>query len=255
MTETKLLDTDNLNTDSSTALDAPSEAELKIVEEMMQAGVMYGHKKTKTNPKFKTYIHTTRNKVEIIDVALTLPAIEKAAAFMKEQIKNGKTILLVAVQPAAREAMDGLAKKINMPYVKNHWIGGLMTNFKVLSQRLEYFKKTREGMEKGKFEKHTKKERVVINRNIGKMREMFEGIEDLTKLPDVLFIIDTNLKEHTTALREAKIINIPVVAIIDSDDDPTTINFSIPANDHAKSSIEWVVNKIIENLSAEGGKD
>jgi len=227
---------------------SPIEADLKLFEEMMTAGIMYGHKKTKTHPKFKQYIHTNHNGIEIIDVAITLSAIDKAAEFIKNQVKENKTILLVATQPAAHSAMEELAKKFNLPYVKNRWIGGLLTNFKVISGRLEYFKKIKNDMEKGEFKKYTKKERVMINRNIHRMEEMFSGLENLTKMPDSLFMIDTNLKGHTTALREARRMKIPLAAIIDSDDDPTLVTYPIPANDHAKSSIEWVIDRIIAKL-------
>ncbi len=234
---------------SVSEITAAPEADLKVLEEMLAAGIMYGHKKTKTQPRFKQYIHTNRNGIEIIDVAMTLSAIDKAAEFLKKQLKENKTVLLVATQPAAHSVMEELAKKFNLPYVKNRWIGGLLTNFKIISGRLEYFKKIKSEMEKGGFEKHTKKERVMINRNIHRMEGMFSGLEDLTKTPDALFMIDTNLKGHTTALREAKRIKIPLAALIDSDDDPAAVDYPIPANDHAKSSIEWIINRIIEKIS------
>lgn len=237
-----------LNTENINKEDELQTADLKVLEEMLTAGIMYGHKKTKTHPKFKPYIHTNRNGIEIIDVAMTLSAIDKAAEFLKSQLKENKTVLLVSTQPAARSAMEDLARKFNLSYVKNRWIGGLLTNFKVISGRLEYFKKIKDDMEKGGFEKYTKKERVMINRNIHRMGEMFSGLENFTKVPDAIFMIDTNLKGHITAVREAKIMKIPLAAIIDSDDNPDLVDYSIPANDHSKSSIEWIINKIIEKL-------
>lgn len=237
-----------IDTEEDTKLGAETGADFGILREMMQAGVMYGHKKSKTNPKFKSYIHTARNGIEIIDLPQTLSALERAVEFLKNQLKENKKILLVALQPAAREAMQNLAKEFNLSYVSERWVGGLLTNFKVLSQRIEYFKKVQADWEKGEFEKYTKKERAVINRDIGRMRKIFAGLEDLTRLPDVLFIIDTSLKGHTTAIREARRMKIPIVGIIDSDDDPELIDYPIPANDHAKVSIEWVIGRIKENL-------
>jgi len=226
-----------------------SEADLAIIREMMLTGLMYGHKKSKTNPKFKQYIYTNRNGIEIIDLAQTLSALESVTEFMKNQIKEGKLILLVASQPAAKEAVENLAKKFNFSYVNEKWIGGLLTNFKVISQRLEYFKKVQADFEKGEFEKYTKKERVVINRNIFRMKKMFTGLENLTRLPDAIFIIDPSLKGHTTAVREAQKMKIPIIAVLDSDDNPDSVNYSIPANDHAKMSIDWLINKIDQGLT------
>ena len=225
-----------------------SEEDEKSVKEMLKNGVMYGHRKTKTNPKFKKYIFANRNNIEIIDLLKTMPAIETAAQFLKNSIKDNKLILLVSTQPAGHSTIEGMAEKFNFPCVKNRWIGGLITNFKVVSQRLEYFKKTQADIESGAFEKYTKKERVMINKSIEKMKRIFGGLEKLTKVPDILFVIDSSLKGHAIAVREAKKAKIPVVAIIDSDDNPEAIDFPIPANDHAKISIEWVVNRIIAKL-------
>jgi len=223
--------------------------DLEIFKEMMKSGLMYGHKKSKTQPRFKPYIYTTRNGIEIIDISQTLSLLEQAVGFIKQQIKEGKLILLVASQPAAKEAKENFAKKFNFPYINEKWIGGLLTNFKVISQRIEYFKKIQSDWEKGEFEKYTKKERVMINRNIHRMKKMFTGLENLTKLPDAIFIIDPSLKGHTTAVREARRIKIPIIAILDSDDNPDLVDFPIPANDHAKISIDWIMNRINQQLT------
>lgn len=225
-----------------------SEADISLIKEMINAGLIYGHKKSRTNPKFKKFIFTTRNGMEIIDLPKTLPMIELAVQFLKDQIKEGKMILFVATQPAAWDAIEGLAKKFNMPYVKDKWIGGLITNFKILSGRIEHYKKTQLGMEKGEYDKYTKKERVMISKDVTKMKKMFGGLENLTKSPDAIFLIDTSIKGHNTAMREAIKMQVPIIGIIDSDDNPDMIDYPIPANDHAKMSIEWIINKIISKL-------
>jgi len=221
-----------------------SEADISLIKEMIKAGLVYGHKKSRTNPKFKKFVFTTRNGMEIIDLPKTLPMIESATQFLKNQIKEGKMILFVATQPAAWDAIEELAKKFNMPYVKDKWIGGLITNFKILSGRIEHYKKTQLGMEKGEYDKYTKKERVIISKDVAKMKKMFGGLENLTKFPDVIFLIDTSIKGHNTAIREAIKMKVPIIGIIDSDDNPDIIDYPIPANDHTKMSIEWVINKI-----------
>jgi len=229
--------------------DSASEEDLKIIGEMMAVGLMYGHKKSKTNPKFKRYIFTIRNGIEIIDLAQTSSALELAVEFLKNQINNKGLVLVVASQSAAKEAVENLAEKFNFAHINDRWIGGLLTNFKVLSQRIEYYKKVQSGLEKGEFEKYTKKERLMISRNIQRMEKMFSGLKNLIKLPDAILIIDLSLKGHMAAVREAKRMGIPLVAIIDSDDNPDLIDYPIPANDHAKMSIDWIVNKMVEKLS------
>lgn len=231
--------------------DAASAEDLKILEEMMRAGLMYGHKKSKTNPKFQPYIYITRNGIEIIDLMETLQALEKAVEFLKTEIKAGGTILMVATQPAAKETVENLAKKFNFSYVSGKWIGGLLTNFKVISRRIEYWKKLQSDSERGRLDKYTKKERVMINRNIERMRRMFTGLENLDKLPDVLFVIDASIKNHGTALREAHRLKIKTIGIIDSDDNPELVDYPIPANDHTKTSIDWIINKITEGMQSD----
>ncbi|PIU99110.1 30S ribosomal protein S2 [Candidatus Wolfebacteria bacterium CG03_land_8_20_14_0_80_36_15] len=222
--------------------------DLQLLEEMIKAALMYGHKKTRTNPKFKPFIFVNRNNVEIIDLNLTLDKLEQAIEFLKNKIKEKATILVVATQPAAREAIEKLTKEFNFSYINSRWIGGLLTNFNILSKRIEYFKKVQADFEKGEFEKYTKKEKQKINKNIFKMKKLFGGLENLSKKPDVVFIIDLSIKGHRTAVREANRIGVPIVAILDSDDDPNLVAYPIPANDHAKISIDWLINKIIERL-------
>lgn len=223
-------------------------ADLDILREMMVAGLIYGHNKSKTNPAFKKYIHANRNGVELIDLSKTLSALDKAADFLKSQIKEGKLILLVATQPAAKEAVELLVKELNFAFISGRWIGGLLTNFDNLSKRISYFKKTKEGLAKGEFAKYTKKERLNMEKNLERMGKMFGGLENLIKLPDAIFIVDPSFSGHDTAMAEAKKCGIPTVALIDSDDNPELVNYPIPANDHTKSSINWVINKILSKL-------
>ncbi len=245
---------DNQDLQKETGNEVVDEKDMGVIREMMNAGLMYGHKKSKTNPKFKPYIHITRNETEIIDLPQTLSLLESAIEFMQGRIKEEKVILFVASQPAAKEVVENLAKKFNFSYINEKWIGGLLTNFKVVSQRIEHFKKVQADFEQGKFDKYTKKERVMINRDIDRMKKMFNGLENLTRLPDVVFIIDPSLKGHTTAVREAKKIKIPIIALLDSDDNPEAVDFPIPANDHAKTSIDWIINRISNSLKSNSNK-
>ncbi|MBI3638645.1 30S ribosomal protein S2 [Candidatus Wolfebacteria bacterium] len=242
------------NTDliSEEILEDISSENLSTLQDMMRVGLMYGHKKSKTNPKFRNYIHITRNGIEIIDLSQTLDALDKAIEFLKSRVKEGNKILIVATQPAAREKIENLAKKFNFSFINERWIGGLLTNFKVISGRIEYFKKIKNDFEKGHFEKYTKKERLMIDRDIVRMEKMFSGLENMERLPDVVFIIDTSLKNHATALREARLLKIKTIAVIDSDDDPEVIDYPIPANDHSKPGIDWIIDRISERLVDSG---
>ncbi|MDI6717848.1 MAG: 30S ribosomal protein S2 [Patescibacteria group bacterium] len=241
----------NLNQQTETV--AKKEAEIfsvdsELLKEMAEKGVMYGHRKQKTHPKFKPFIFTTRNDLEIIDLEKTLQGINNVAEFLNKQIEEKRVILLIGTQAAAWEAVNNFAKKFNFPFIKNKWIGGLITNFKIVYQRIEHFRKMKSGMEQGAYDKYTKKERVMMNKDISRMQVMFYGLENFTKVPDALFIIDSSLKNHMTAIKEAHIAGIPIIGIIDSDDNPTGIAYPIPANDHSKSSINWILEKIAQQI-------
>jgi len=222
-----------------------NDIDVTLLKEMAEAGVLYGHKKNKTQPKFKPFIFMTRNDMEIIDLAKTLKSIDAAAEFLNKLIKEKKTVLLVGTKPASWEALEKMSKTFGFPMIKNRWIGGLVTNFKIIYQRIEYYRKTTKELEKGELDKYTKKERVVIAKRLAKMKVVFEGLDTFTKVPDAFFIVDTSVNSHDTALREAKIMNIPIIALIDSDDNPEKVNFPIPANDHSKLSINWVIDRLI----------
>jgi small subunit ribosomal protein S2 len=250
MTTTNIVTTEETQNKDLMPNDASADA--AIYQEILSAGLIYGHRKSRTNPKFKKYIYLTRNGIEIIDAVKTLECLDLAIDFFQKQLKNNGLILLVATQPAAYEAQELLSRHFNLPYVNEKWIGGLLTNFKVISSRIDQFKKMKIDFEKGVFEKYTKKERVKINKSIERMKKMFQGLEPLTRLPDALFVVDTSLKSHFTAIQEARQLNIPVIAIIDSDDNPELVQYPIPANDHAKTSINWIVNKIVKEVESSG---
>lgn len=227
-----------------------SPEELGAIGEMMRAGLHYGHRKSKTNPKFRSYIHMTRSGIDIIDLAQTVPALDAAAAFLGDLIRRGGLVLVVATQPAARDAAIQFAKTFGFSYVNDRWVGGLLTNARMISSRIEHFKRTKQSLEQGKFEKYTKKERVMIQREVDRMATLFTGLENLVKAPDALFVIDTTPKGHGTAFREAQRIKAPVVAILDNDDNPERVQYPIPANDHARISIEWLLAALTEKLQA-----
>ena len=217
-----------------------------LITEMAKVGVIYGHKKSKTHPRMKPYIAGQRNEIELIDPEATLLGLKKAIEFLKERARPGGLVLLVGSNPAAQNAVLEFAKEFNMPYVINRWLGGTLTNLPVISKRMQYFQDLRAKAEKGELAQYTKKERAKFNEEVGKMTISFEGLLKLTRVPDALFIVD--IDAHSTAVREARRLKIPIVAIIDTDDDLDLVDYPIFANDHAKASIEWIVNKLKEGL-------
>lgn len=217
-----------------------------LIEEAVKAGTIYGHRKTKTHPRMKSYVVANRNEIEILDVEETVVSLNKAVSYLEEIIRKNGLILLVSIKPSAYEAIEKLSQELNFPKVTSRWLGGTLTNFSTIRKRIEYYQELCQRKEGGGFEKYTKKERHRFEEEIQKLGKKFSGLLNLTRLPDCLFIIDP--AEHQTAVREARHLKIPIVAIVDTDDDPALIDYPIIANDHAKSSIDWIVDKILEAL-------
>lgn len=244
---------DDLKTAQSTEqlVDEKVSVDPVLLEELVKAGVLFGRKKTKTHPRMQKYIFTTRNDIEIIDVVQTLGLVDRAADFLRETAKKGGLILFVGTTPAAKELVKALAVKFNYPYVTERWLGGTLTNWKTLHERIAYFIKLKSDRESGKLEKYTKKERIEFDKEILRMTTLFGGLELLVKPPDALVVVGASA--HLTAIREAKRINIPIVCLMSSDADPDLAAYPIPGNDRARPSIAWVLGKL-EAAIAEGIK-
>jgi small subunit ribosomal protein S2 len=210
--------------------------------EMIDAGVFYGRKKSKTNPKMRHLVVSNRGGIEVINLEKTEEALALALAFVTEKVRNGGTLLLVATEPAAESSILAMAKKFSIPYVTHRWIGGTLTNFRIISGRVEHLKKIRSELASGALDKYTKKERVEIDREIHRLEELMGGLEAMPREPDLIIMIDPNL--HTTAVHEAGIKKIPIVALGNLDADPDVIDYLVPGNDKAKTSIDWFLGKI-----------
>ena len=220
----------------------------KTVLELAHAGVIYGHKKSKTHPKMKPFIGANRNEIELLKPESVINSLQKAIEFLKEKHSRKALILIVGTQPSAHESMKKLTETFSLPLVTTRWLGGTITNFTVIHERVKEYLDLKSKKEKGELAKYTKKEQLDFTKKLEKMKEKFEGLVKLTKVPDVLLTVDP--KEHDTAIREAKIKNIPVIALADTNDNPQELDYPIIANDHAKSSIDWIVDKIIEALES-----
>jgi len=210
--------------------------------EMIDAGVFYGRKKSKTNPKMRGFVIANRGGIEVINLEKTEEALSRATAFITEKVRNGGFALFVATEPAAEASIVAIAKKFGMPYVSNRWVGGTITNLKIIGARVDHLKKLRTDLASGALDKYTKKERVEIDREIHRLEELMGGLETMTREPDLFIVIDSNL--HSTAIREAQVKKIPIVALANVDADPDVIDYLVPGNDKAKKSIEWFLKKV-----------
>ena len=211
--------------------------------EMTDAGVFYGRKKSKTNPKMRPFVLANRGGIEIINLQKTEEMMDAAAAYIKERSRNNGLMLLVGTEPAAEMSLTALAKKLNLPYVTTRWVGGTITNFKIIVKRIEHLKQLRTDLASGALvSKYTKKERLDMEKEMKRLEELMCGLENLTKEPDLVVIVDPIL--HHTAVSEANTKNIPVIALANVDADPDKIAYVVPGNDKAKKSIEWFLERV-----------
>ncbi|MBI2450733.1 MAG: 30S ribosomal protein S2 [Parcubacteria group bacterium] len=216
----------------------------EAVLEMAKVGAYLGKKKSKSHPKMKPYVLTARNDTLMINLEKTYKSLINALDFLREIKKKGGVVLFVGTKVAAKKLVKEAALKINMPYVWQRWLGGTLTNFEIIQKRLNYFDDLEKKSKAGELEKYTKWEQLQFEEELKKLEEKFGGLKNIKKLPDALFIIDS--KEEETALREAKRMKIPVVALINTDTDPTLIDWPIPINNNAGSAINYVLEKVKE---------
>ena len=218
------------------------------MKQLLEAGVHFGHQTRKWNPKMSKYIFNSRNDIHIINLEDTVVLIDKAYDYIKSMASEGKTILFVGTKKQAQKAIEDEAKRCGMYYINSRWLGGTLTNFKTIRSRVERLNKL-ETMEKvGEFNLLPKKEVIKLKAERDKLEKNLGGIEEMTKLPDVLFIVDTK-KEHI-AVQEAKSLGIPVVALLDTNCDPEPIDYVIPGNDDAIRAVSLIAgamaNAVIE---------
>ncbi|HOK35589.1 MAG TPA: 30S ribosomal protein S2 [Candidatus Pacearchaeota archaeon] len=218
----------------------------KEIQEMFEAGLHFGHHHSKMHPKMKPFIYGKRNGIDIIDFLKTKEYLEKALDFLKSAKEKNSLILFVGTKISAKNLIKELAEELKMPYVIERWLGGTLTNFETISKRIEYLKEIEAKKEKGELEKYKKKERIKINQKIEKMERKLGGLKNLTRLPDLLFVVD--VAEEHLAVKEANMKGIPIVGICDTNGDPTSVNYPILANDDAISSLKYILNKVKEAL-------
>jgi small subunit ribosomal protein S2 len=209
-------------------------------KELLDAGVHFGHLKRKWNPAMAPYIFMERNGIHIIDLEKTITKLDEAASAMKHIAKSGKKVLFVATKKQAKEIVAEKVKKVNMPYVTERWPGGMLTNFPTIRKAVKKMGSIDKMASDGTFQNLSKREKLQVTRQRAKLEKNLGSIVDLTRLPSALFVVDV-CKEHI-AVREAKRLGIPVFAMVDTNSDPTDIEFPIPANDDASKSISLIVD-------------
>ena len=209
----------------------------KEIKTMFKSSVHFGHFHSKKHPLMNNYIYGIRNNVDIIDLLETKRLMERTLDYLKEKKKEKTLILFVGTKVSARDIIKSLAEKVKAPYVVERWLGGTLTNFEVIKKRIEHLKEMEEKKKRGELEKYTKKEKLRINQDIERMERKLGGLRRLDRLPDLIF-----LEKHS--IEEARKKKIPIVSICDTDSDPTSSDYFIPANDDSSSSLNYILKKV-----------
>lgn len=214
------------------------------MKELLERGVHFGHRTRRWHPKMKPYIFTERNGIHIIDLQQTVRALERAHEVVKDTVRKGGIILFVGTKRQAQESIAQQATRCNMPYVNQHWLGGTLTNWHIIRQRIDYLIQLETRQEQGEFEVLPKKEALDLEREIEKLNQRFGGIKSMERLPDLLFVVD--VKREAIAVKEANDLGIPTIAIVDTNCNPDPIEYVIPSNDESIRSIELIATKIAD---------
>lgn len=219
------------------------------MKDMLEAGVHYGHQTNHWNPRMKPYVYGARNGIYIVDLQQTLERAKTAAEFLKNTVAEGKKVIFVGTKKQAKEVVEQEAKRAGMYFVTERWLGGMLTNFQTVKASIERLKKLEALKASDNWNDYTKKEQSGFDRELIKLKKALGGIQEMKKLPGAIFIIDTS-KEHI-AIKEAKKLGIPTVAVVDTNCDPTGINYMIPGNDDALRSVSLFA-KIMADACLEG---
>lgn len=214
------------------------------MKQLLEAGVHFGHQTRKWNPKMAKYIFTARNDIHIINLEETSELIDKAYAFVRDVVASGKSVLFVGTKKQAKEAVKEEAERCGMYYVNNRWLGGCLTNFKTIRNRIERLNKLNQMEKVGEFNLLPKKEVAILKHEREKLEANLGGIKDMREMPGVIFVVDSN-KEHI-CVKEAKALGIPVVGLIDTNCDPSGIDYVIPGNDDAIRSVKLIAGAIAD---------
>jgi len=214
----------------------------KLITAMAEAGVGYGHRTSRLHPKMKPYIEGVRAGVHLIDLGKTAEKLQEALSFLSKIKKDNKQVLLVGTKVQVQSLILEVAQEVEMPYVNQRWLGGTLTNFKIISQRIRDLIEKETQREKGEFERYTKKEQLEIDREIDRLKRNFEGLKTMKELPSAVFIVD--LDKNELAAQEARRKDIKVIGLVDTSLNPELVDYPIPANDDALSSVSFILEEV-----------
>ena len=218
------------------------------LEELLEAGSHFGHIVRRWNPKMASYIWMSRDGVHVFDLAKTAQKLEEACEFLYQAAKDGKQIMFVGTKRQAADVVKEVAVRIGLPFATERWLGGTLTNWNQIKQRIRHLNELKEKRSKGEFSKYTKKEQLLIDREVEKLERFFGGMAKLESMPDILFIVDTH--KERVALAEARSRKVTVVGITDSNANPQLVDYPIPANDDAIRSIKLITQLIGQAVEA-----
>ena len=218
------------------------------LDQLLDSGAHFGHQTRRWNPKMEEYLYGSENGVHIFDLTKVKPLIEAALEFLTRSVKEGKVVLILGTKKQVKEKVAELAEKVGVPYVNERWLGGTISNFPQMQRSLKKMEEMKVNMTSGFYNKYTKKERLLIDREIARLERFFGGIKNLTNVPDVLFVIDT--KREAGAVHEANARKVPVVGIVDSNSDPDPIDYPIPMNDDASKALEYILDLVGQAIEA-----
>ncbi|TAK37146.1 MAG: 30S ribosomal protein S2 [Chloroflexota bacterium] len=211
---------------------------------LLEAGVHFGHQTRRWDPRMKSFIFTERNGIHIIDLQQTVSRLNEAYNFVRQTVAGGGNILLVGTKKQAMEAIELESKRCGMPYVNQRWLGGMLTNFRTIAARIDYLVRLEDRKAKGEFERLPKKEVLRLEEEMEKLNRMMGGIKEMTELPAVLFIVDP--QKERIAVAEARRLEIPIVALVDTNCNPDEIDYPVPANDDAIRAVKLLSSKIAD---------
>ncbi|MDP2647856.1 MAG: 30S ribosomal protein S2 [Candidatus Yanofskybacteria bacterium] len=217
-------------------------------EDMLKAGMHFGRKKAVYNPAMAKYVFTVRDGICIIDLLKTQEKLQVAIEFLKKSLEEGRLVLFVAATKQAQEGTQRLADMFGMPFVMDRWLGGVLTNFKILNARVKRLEELEKQRATGEFEKYTKKERLMMERELEKMNERFGGLRKLTRIPDIMFV--SSVKEGKLPIAEARRMGVKLIGIVNTDADPADVEYAIPANERSKVSVDLILNVIARELES-----
>jgi len=211
---------------------------------LLETGVHFGHRTRKWNPRMNPYIFTERNGIHIIDLQQTVAALDTACKLVRDTAAAGGTVLFVGTKRQAQESIQKESERCGMPYVNQRWLGGTLTNWKTIKERIDELKRLEERRDTGDFERLTKKEGLILSRKIVRLEDRLGGIRQMTKLPDLLYVVD--VRREDTAVKESNILGVPVIALVDTNCDPGGVDYVVPANDDAIRAIKLLTARIAD---------